>query len=155
MESVIGVARDITDTRVSENALKQSEERLNLALQATNLGLWDWNLVTNEVYFSPIWFSMLGYGPDELPQELDTWTSLQHPDDAKHSMKQVMEVIKNRDDSFEIEFRMKHKNGSYVWITGNGKGSGVDAEGNTTRLTGIHEDIDERKRDEHGETGAF
>ncbi|MCK4747032.1 MAG: PAS domain S-box protein, partial [Bacteroidales bacterium] len=61
VDSVIGVARDITDTRESEDALKQSEERLNLALQATELGLWDWNLVTNEVYLSPIWLSMLGY----------------------------------------------------------------------------------------------
>ena len=149
VESVIGVARDITDTRVSENALKKSEERLNLALQGTNLGLWDWNLLNNQVYYSPIWFSMLGYGPDELPQVLDTWTSLQHPEDAKRSMKEVMNVIKNRDDSFEIEFRMRHKNGSYVWIRGLGKAVGKDADGNTTRLTGIHEDISERKRYEN------
>ncbi|MDX2431614.1 MAG: PAS domain-containing protein, partial [Bacteroides sp.] len=147
-ESVIGVARDVTETRVSENALKKSEERLNLALQATNLGLWDWNLVNNEVYFSPVWFSMLGYGPDELPQVLDTWTSLQHPDDAKRSMRQVMDVIKSRDDSFEIEFRMKHKNGSYVWTRGMGKAVGFDRDGNTIRLAGTHEDISERKRDE-------
>ncbi len=146
--SVIGVARDISDTRVSENALRKSEERLNLALQATSLGLWDWNLVNNQVYFSPIWFSMLGYGPDELPQLLDTWTSLQHPEDAKRSMKEVMNVIKNREDSFEIEFRMKHKNGSYVWIRGMGMAVGFDGDGNTIRLTGIHEDISERKRDE-------
>ena len=146
--SVIGVARDITDTRVSENALKKSEERLNLALQGTNLGLWDWNLVNNQVYFSPIWFSMLGYGPDELPQLLDTWTSLQHPEDAQESMKKVMNVIKNREDSFEIEFRMRHKNGSYVWIRGMGKAVGLDSDGNTVRLTGIHEDISERRRNE-------
>ncbi len=148
IESVIGVARDITDTKDSEVALKQSEERLNLALQATKLGLWDWNLVTNEVYFSPIWFSMLGYGPDELPQELETWTSLQHPDDKEKSIQTVQEVIKNRDASFEIEFRLRHKNGSYVWVRGMGKAVGNDREGNTTRLTGIHENIDKRKRDE-------
>ena len=148
VESVIGVARDITNTRVSENALKKSEERLNLALQGTNLGLWDWNLLNNQVYYSPLWFSMLGYGPDELPQLLDTWTSLQHPDDAKVSMKKVMNVIKSRDDSFEIEFRMRHKNGSYVWIRSMGKAVGVDDDGNTIRLTGIHEDISERKRND-------
>ncbi len=149
VDSVIGVARDITNTKVSESALKKSEERLNLALQGTNLGLWDWNLVNNQVYFSPIWFSMLGYGPDEYPQELDTWTLLQHPEDAKRSMNKVMGVIKSRDSSFDIEFRMRHKNGSYVWIRSMGKAVGFDGDGNTLRLTGIHEDISERKRGEH------
>jgi len=146
--SVIGVARDITDSVVSEHALVRSEERLNLALSATNLGLWDWNLISNEVYFSPIWFSMLGYGPDEFPQKLETWTELQHPDDRNGSLTFVQEVIKNRESSFDIEFRMKHKNGSYIWIRGMGKAVGFDEEGNTTRLTGIHEDINERKKGE-------
>ncbi len=155
VESVIGVARDITDTRDSESALKKSEERLNLALQATNLGLWDWNLVNNQVYFSPIWFSMLGYAPDELPQVLETWTSLQHPSDAERSMKRVMDVIKRREDSFEIEFRMKHKNGSWVWIRGMGKAVGVGPDGSTLRLTGIHEDISERKRNEQVQQVLF
>jgi len=143
--SVIGVARDITNSRESQDALRQSEERLNLALTATGLGLWDWNLVTNAVYFSPIWLSMLGYGPEELPHELETWTSLQHPEDADQSLKTVNEAILNRDASFEIEFRLKHKNGSYVWIRSMGKAVAFDAEGNTTRLTGIHENINERK----------
>ncbi len=146
--SVIGVARDITDSRESEDALKRSEERLNLALSATNLGMWDWNLVTNEVYYSPIWLSMLGYGPDELPQELETWTLLQHPDDSESSFMKVQEVIKNRDSSFEIEFRMRHKNGSYIWIRSMGRAVGFDEQGNTMRLTGIHEDINERKKGE-------
>jgi len=146
--SVIGVARDITDSMESEDALRRSEERLNLALSATNLGLWDWNLVTNDVYYSPIWFSMLGYGPEELPQKLETWISLQHPDDSNKSFAKVQEVIKNREDSFDIEFRMKHKNGTYVWVRGMGRAVGFDGEGNTTRLTGIHEDINERKKGE-------
>jgi len=146
--SVIGVARDITDTRSSQDALSRSEERLNLALSATNLGLWDWNLVTNEVYLSPIWFSMLGYGPDEFPQELETWLSLQHSDDKDISYKTVQEVIKNREGSFDIEFRLKHKNESWVWVRSQGKAVSFDADGNTIRLTGIHENINERKKEE-------
>ncbi len=146
IDSVIGVARDITETRLSQDALGRSEERLNLALTAANLGFWDWNLVTNKVYYSPIWMSMLGYGPDELPQELDTWTSLLHPDDREYSVKSVDSSIKNRDASFEIEFRLKHKNGSYLWIRSMGKAVEFDELGDTIRLTGIHENIDERKR---------
>jgi PAS domain S-box-containing protein len=148
IDSVIGVARDITDSRDSQSALRQSEERLNLALTAIGLGLWDWNLVTNAVYFSPVWLSMLGYGPEELPHELDTWTSLQHPEDVDQSVKTVNEAILNQDASFEIEFRLKHKNGSYVWVRSMGKAVAFDAEGNTTRLAGIHENINERKRHE-------
>ena len=146
--SVIVVARDITNSRESQDALRQSEERLNLALTANGLGLWDWNIVTNEVYFSPVWLSMLGYGPEELPHELETWTSLQHPENVDQTVKTVNEAILNRDASFEIEFRLKHKNGSYVWIRSMGKAVAFDAEGNTTRLTGIHENINERKRAE-------
>ncbi len=148
IDSVIGVARNITESVVSEDALRRSEERLNLALSATNLGLWDWNLLTDEVYFSPIWLSMLGYEADELPQKLDTWTSLQHPEDLDRTFSTVQEVIKSRESSFEIEFRMKHKNGSYIWIRGMGRAVGFDAQGNTIRLTGIHEDINERKKGE-------
>ncbi len=148
IESVVGVARDITESRISQVALGQSEERLNLALHAANLGLWDWNLVTQEVYFSPIWLSMIGYGPEEQPHKLETWKSLQHPDDVEESVKVVEESIKNRDATFEIEFRLKHKNGSYVWIRSMGRAVESDDHGNTTRLTGIHENIDERKRSE-------
>ncbi len=147
IDSVIGVARDITESRVSEDALRRSEERLNLALTGANLGFWDWNLINDEVYLSPIWFSMLGYGPDELPQALETWTSLQHPDDMEISYQTVQEVIKNREGSFE-EFRLKNKSGSYVWIRSQGKAVSYDEKGNTIRLTGIHEDINERKKGE-------
>jgi len=146
IKSVIGVARDVTDSRMSQDALIQSEERLNLAVTAASLGFWNWNLVTNKVYYSPIWLSMLGYGPDELPHELETWTSLLHPDDADMAVKTVNETIKNRDASFEIEFRLRHKNGSYVWIRSMGNAVEYDDQGNTTRLSGIHENVNERKR---------
>ena len=148
IESVIGVSRDITKSRHSQDALTRSEERLNLALSAASMGLWDWNLVTNQVYFSPIWSTMLGYEEDELPQELETWESLQHPDDREISIEAVQEVIKNREGSFEIEFRLKKKDGTYVWIRSVGKAVSFDAEGNTTRLTGIHEDVNDKKKEE-------
>ncbi len=148
VQSVIGVARDITDSRIAEDALRRSEERLNMALSATNLGLWDWNLVNNEVYFSPIWGQMLGYGEGELDQVLETWISLLHPEDKEKSYDRVQEVIKNREGSFDIEFRLKHKDGSWVWIRSQGKAVSFDAEGNTIRLTGIHENIHERKRND-------
>ncbi len=146
--SVVGVARDITETRVSQLALAQSEERLNLALEASEIGLWDWNIVTDEVYFSSLWFSMLGYEPGELPQAFETWQDLLHPDDRKGALETVQSSIDRRESSFDIEFRLKHKGGYYVWIRGLGKSVEQDEEGNTARLTGIHENIDSRKRNE-------
>jgi PAS domain S-box-containing protein len=148
VETIIGVARDITEARLSQDALAMSEERLNLALQATQLGMWDWNMVTNEVYYSPIWMSMLGYGPDELPQELDTWTSLLHPEDQGMAWDVVQSAIKNREDSFDVEFRLRQKTGGYLWVRSQGKAVEFDKEGNTSRLSGIHENVDERKRSE-------
>jgi len=148
IESVIGVSRDITKSKRSQEAMTQSEERLNLALTATNLGMWDWNLATDQVYFSPIWFSMLGYTEDELPQAYETWASLLHPDDKDNTVKSVQEAIEKRKESFDIEFRLRKKDDNYVWIRSMGKAVSFDAEGNTTRLTGIHEDIHSKKREE-------
>ena len=142
------LTRDITVAKQAEEALKQSEERLNLALHATSLGLWDWNLVTNKVYYSPVWFSMLGYGPDELPHEFETWTSLLHPEDRDKAVRRIRKSIQKRDTSFEIDFRLRHRQGNYVWIKSKGRAVEWDEKGNTTRLTGIHENIHERKKDE-------
>ncbi|MGW8314479.1 MAG: PAS domain S-box protein [Bacteroidales bacterium] len=148
IESVIGVARDITEARESQDALLQSEERLNLALNAASLGLWDWNLENNEVYFSPIWMSMLGYDPDELPQTYDTWINLLHEEDRKPTIELIESSLRDRRETFELEFRLRHKNGSYVWIRSIGRSVQQDKKGNTIRLTGIHENIDQRKREE-------
>jgi PAS domain S-box-containing protein len=148
IQSVIGVARDITRSKRSQEALTQSEERLNLALTATNLGLWDWNLVTNQVYYSPIWFSMLGYEENELAHEFDTWTTLLHPDDKDQSVSHVQKAIASQNVTFEFEFRLRRKDGNYNWIRSMGKAVDFDDHGKTTRFTGIHQDIHAKKREE-------
>jgi PAS domain S-box-containing protein len=91
---------------------------------------------------------MLGYEKDELPQEFDTWTTLLHPDDKDQSVKSVQEAIANRNVSFEMEFRLRRKDGTYTWIRSMGKAVDFDAEGNTSRFTGIHQDIHSKKREE-------
>ncbi len=155
INSVMAVARDISDSRKSHDALRQSEERLNQVLAATHLYLWDWNLATNELDFPSNWWSMLGYEPDELEMNLDTWNSAGCiPMIGSKILKLFQESVKNGEDTFELEFRLKHKNGSYVWIRSIGKAVAFDEKGNTTRLAGIHENIDERKRAEHGKAGS-
>lgn len=154
-QTILAIARDITEQKISGAALKVSEERLKLAVEATSLGHWDWDLVTNEVFYSPIYFRMLGYEPDELPQKLDTWKNLLHEDDKERTIKTVENCIQNKDEAFEIEFRLLCKDGSYKWICSKGRATDISPEGKMRRLIGTHEDITERKRNEDIQKALF
>ncbi len=146
--SVLLVIRDIDTRKKAQEALLKSEERLNLALRATGLGLWDLNLQDYSVYLSPLWFSMLGYGPDELPHHSDTWMSLIHPEDLDGALDVLKRCAENNDESFVHEYRLKHKQGHYLWVLNRGKVVGVDEDERPIRISGIHENIHARKREE-------
>jgi len=137
--------QDITERKETEKALQKSEQRLSLALDSVSDGLWDWRVDTGEVYYSPRWFTMLGYDPDEFPHEFETWRILTHPDDVLSAEKTVLEYIESS-NPFEIEFRMKTKNGKWKWILGRGKTVEKDDQGNVIRAVGTHVDITERKQ---------
>jgi PAS domain S-box-containing protein len=136
--------RDITESKLAEERLRQSEERLALALDATNDGLWDWNLETGETYFSPRYATMLGYEPDELEFSFATWESLLHPEDLQKTKRVVVEHIE-RGEPFTVEFRLKTKDGTWLWVLGRGKVMERDASGRPTRMVGTHVDINARK----------
>lgn len=155
MQSVLAIARDITEARKSREAVNKSEERLKLAVEATSLGYWDWNLNEDKVFYSPIYFKMLGYEPGELPQELETWHKLLHPDDLERTLHIVEKFIASGNESFEIEFRLQCKDGSYKWISGRGRAVERDEEGNATRMIGTHENISERRRNEEIQRALF
>ena len=91
--------------------LFKSEERFSLAMRGADDGLWDWDLETNEVYYSPRWKNMLGYGEDELDHKLSTWEALVHPDDKDRVLEKIQDYISGRADAFEVEKRMIHKSG--------------------------------------------
>lgn len=120
--------------------LKQFE----LVMNATNDGLYDWNLKTNDIYFSPGWKKMLGYQSNELPNDLSTWERLVHKDDKSQSMGMVQELIDKKRDRFKIEFQMKHKDGRWINILSRAKAN-FDKNGNAQRIIGTHVDITERK----------
>lgn len=131
----------------AEKALRVSEEQLRLALLGTKDGLWDWDIKTDYVYFSPRWKSMLGYAEDELEDHFDTWKSLVHPEDLARTIAATRDLVAQRTDEFAVEFRMKHKDGHYrnilsrAFLVRNSQGEAV-------RLVGTHVDITERKRAE-------
>ncbi|MBT5938399.1 MAG: PAS domain-containing protein [Rhodospirillaceae bacterium] len=132
-------------TQRNNHDLSENEERFSLAMRGANDGLWDWNLETDEVYYSPRWINMLGYEENELGATIDTWKELVHPDDHDFVLEKVQEYIDGRADSFEVEMRMAHKDGHYLFILSRGFLAHHKFEDRPYRLVGTHVDITERK----------
>jgi len=149
---VLGIGHNITDRIESEEKLKQSEERFSLAMRGANDGLWDWNLVTDEVYYSPRWKSMLGYEEDELDNNLNTWTTLFHPDDKDMVLGRVQDYLAGRAETFEIEIRMQHKDGHEIFVLSRAFRVNQKSDGKPVRLVGTHVDITERKKTQFFDT---
>lgn len=121
-----------------------SEERFELAMRGSNDGVWDWNIITNEVYYSPRWKAMIGYKDEELENEFLTFEKLLHPDDVARVMQMVEDYLAGKEKKFETEFRMRHKSGNWEHILGRGYVM-RDSTGKPVRMTGTHVDITERK----------
>ncbi len=139
---------DITQRKQAENALRLSEERLKLALDAVDEGLWDWNLVTGEVYRSPRWFTMLGYTPEELENDIKLKIRLIHPEDLSLMQERLIAHLKGETPFYEVEVRFLTKSGEWKWILDRGKLVSRDSQGRAMRMVGTHLDITERKLSE-------
>lgn len=125
--------------------LKDSEERLRLAIDAVNDGIWDFDYKNNKAHFSPRYYTMLGYEPYEMPASRETWKNLLHPDERESVVAYVDECIRKK-KSWSKEFRLRAKNGSYRWVLGRGRVSAWDEDGNPLRRIGTHKDITDRKQ---------
>lgn len=139
-----GFITDISQQKKDERRLRQSEERLSMALEATRDGVWDWNLETDEVFWSPRCFEMLGYDPFSFDVTFEKWKSLLHPDEAVDAISQVQANLAGEGAPFSITFRMKHRDGSYRWISGKGKITERKADGAPLRMVGTHLDVSDR-----------
>jgi diguanylate cyclase (GGDEF)-like protein/PAS domain S-box-containing protein len=129
--------------REKENAIA-NEERLRYAMQGANDGLWDWEIAHGTIYFSPRWKSMLGYAEDEIENSVPAWEALLHPDDLNEALANIEVFLAKKVDKYEAEFRMRHKDGSYINILS--RAFAVESEaGEITRLVGTHVDVTERK----------
>jgi len=145
--SVIIVRRETRKRRKTEEARRKSEERFELAMRGANDGLWDWNLETGDVYFSPRWASMLGLEATALAPRIDTFNELLHPDDRQRVTTAMSSYISGRSSQYRIEFGMLHKNGTDVDILSRAF-LVKDAEGKPIRLVGTHVDITDQKASE-------
>jgi PAS domain S-box-containing protein len=125
--------------------LKASEERLQLVLDATDQGHWDWDLATGRNDVSPRWFVMLGFEPGAFDPTVAAFSALIHPDDRPSFMATIRDHIEQRDDGFTVEMRMRAADGVYRWIQSRGRVIERDADGRAVRMVGTHTDITERR----------
>ncbi len=141
---VIGVANDISERRKAELALRDSEERYALAARGANDGLWDWNLRSGEMYFSPRWQEMLGGEPGGQAEKPEAWFGRLHPDDLEKVQRQLEAHLNGQSPHFESEYRIRHADGSFRWMLS--RGLAVRAEsGQAVRIVGSQTDISSRK----------
>jgi PAS domain S-box-containing protein len=142
------ILRDITERKEAERALRESEERLALAVAGGLEGVWDWNLETNAVVYSPRWKSMLGYSDEEIEPNVSAWERLVHPDDRSRADRAHDSVSLGERATYEAEFRLRHKDGHYVPVLSRGFPVRREAGGPVIRIVGTHLDLTEQKRAE-------
>ncbi|MDD4136719.1 MAG: PAS domain S-box protein [Methanoregula sp.] len=144
---LIGISRDIAERERVEAALRKSEEQLSLVIAGSGAGLWDWNIPTGAVTFNDRWAEIVGYTLAELePISIRTWTALCHPDDLKHSGELLEKHVAGEIPSYELEARMLHKDGHWVWVLDRGKVVEWDSRHRPVRMTGTHMDITRLKQ---------
>ncbi|MCP4143559.1 MAG: PAS domain S-box protein [Chloroflexi bacterium] len=140
-----GILRDISARKKAETELYASEERLKLAVEGGGVGLWDWQIQTDEAIFNEKWAQIIGYKLEELePTSIATWIDFCHPDDLKKSNRLLEQHISGESEIYECEARMKHKKGHWVWVLDRGKVVQWGEDGKPLRMTGTHLNITDR-----------
>lgn len=145
---VICVGIDVTKRIKTEALLKSSQNDLKLTLEAANLGVWNWNPQSGKLETNDIFLTMLGYTPDALPQTLERWSTLVHPNDLKPTMDILTPFLKGCDELYRSEHRMIAKDGSVKWILDVGRVTERDETGFAIQFKGVHIDITQQKETE-------
>lgn len=140
-----GVMLDITDRINNEQMVRENEARLRLALESAGAGLWDRDLSTGKVFFSLGWKQQLGYADDEFPNRWQHWEEHLNPEDRPLVLQALQDFIGGRTPTFDLEYRLRHKNGHYRWV--HSRGSLLNNEkGMPYRMLGLNLDITDHKK---------
>jgi diguanylate cyclase (GGDEF)-like protein/PAS domain S-box-containing protein len=138
--------RDITDRKNAQKEIKEIKERLELAVEGGNIGIWDWNIKTGDIYYNKNWANMLGYKEGEIDYHVNSWENLIHPEDLEDVNKKLADFLAGEKEIYRTEHRLKTKDGRWKWIRDIGKISKKDEDGKALRAVGVHIDIDTEKR---------
>ncbi|MBN2667946.1 MAG: PAS domain-containing protein [Bacteroidales bacterium] len=142
------IATDISALKRAEQELFDSQMRWQFAIEGNKDGLWDWNLLTEDVFFSDRWKEMLGYAPNEIEHKLESWSTRVHPDDLNETFSKVNAHLEGKLPFYESEHRLFHRDGHYIWVLDRGKIVEYNNDGQATRMIGTHTDITSRKTNE-------
>ena len=141
---IITTARDITAAKLAETSLKESSDQLSLVLQGSQLGFWDWNILTGEVKRNQIWAEMLGYTLQEIEFSVKNWDTLVHEEDRERAWKSINDHLSGITSRHSCEYRMRCKDGKYKWISDKARIVAYNQDGLPIRMCGTHEDVTER-----------
>ena len=141
---VVVAHENITPLKLVQEAQRAGAERLSNAVQEANLGLWEWDLVTNRIIFSAEWATQLGYESAEIGHGLDEWETRLHPEDREQALACIKSFLERTEGHYHSEFRLRHKDGSWCWIHSRGE-MHRDAEGNPARMMGWHIDVTDQR----------
>ncbi len=136
--------KDSTDKKRAEEALLESEEKYRLAMDATTDGLWDWNVESGEVYYSPSWLKILG--EKEVPPKYESWMNRIYPNDKETVLSTLQDHLDGKSEYWQKEHRLSTKTGKWKWVLGRGCVVKVSENGQPLRMVGTMTDITERKR---------
>ena len=153
------IGNDLSTQKRARETLKYTEDILSkisenervwqAAIESAGDGVWDWNTITNKVFFSKTWKNMLGYSEEEIEDNVEEWISRIHPDDKERSLETVRNYTSGKTDHYESVHRLRGKSGEYHWILDRGKIIEKDPEGRVLRMVGTHTDISAQKETEN------
>ncbi len=146
IKRLTGVFQDVTNRKKTEIELEESRRYLDVAMDGSGVGIWDWYLKDNKVIFNNHWADMLGLDYSSIKMELSTWQNLVHPEDIDNCHKQFLDYAEGRSPIYENIHRVRHEDGRWLYILSRGQFSKWNKAGKPTRFTGIHLDITERQK---------
>jgi diguanylate cyclase (GGDEF)-like protein/PAS domain S-box-containing protein len=144
-EYFLSSARNISLRVMQEAAMLERDAHVRFALNEASDGLWDWNVATHEVFFSPQLKRMLGYGPHEMTPTLESWSANVHADDKERVFLVLQQHLRGQRERYDVQYRLKNRNGHYLWVNDRGRVCERDAQGKPLRVVGMVQNITDQK----------